>query len=94
LIVGSFSLLASAFLNLMKCWMYLSSFPANSRSSGLRLFFVMYVCSLAMSGSFIVIGGLALHPFVMRAVIECVSKWMFFTWSPFSPCISIGRSPV
>jgi hypothetical protein len=39
-------------------------------------------------------GGLGLHPLVIRAVTVLVSGWMLFAWSPFSPCISMGLSPV
>jgi hypothetical protein len=39
-------------------------------------------------------GGLALHPLVIRAVIVFWSGWISFACSPFSPCISIGLSPV
>ena len=39
-------------------------------------------------------GGRGLHPLVIRAVIVFWSGWMFFTCKPFSPCISIGLSPV
>lgn len=68
--------------------------PVKSRLSGLRLCFWMYVCSLVVSVSVIFIGGRALHPLVMRAVMVCWSGCMFFAWSPFSPCISTGLSPV
>lgn len=66
----------------------------KSRSSGFRLCVVMYVCSLAVSSGDIVSGGLALHPLVIRAVTVFWSGWMSFTCSPFSPCTSIGLSPV
>ena len=39
-------------------------------------------------------GGRGLHPFVIRAVIVFWSRCIFFVWSPFSPCISHGLSPV
>ena len=42
----------------------------------------------------IFIGGLALHLLVLNAVIVFCSRWMSFTLSPFSPCISMGRKPV
>jgi hypothetical protein len=39
-------------------------------------------------------GGLGLHPLVIRAVMVLCSGCMSLTWSPFSPCISMGLSPV
>jgi hypothetical protein len=46
------------------------------------------------SSSVIGSGGLGLHPLVIRAVMVLVSVCTFCTWSPFSPVISIGLSPV
>lgn len=93
-ICGSFSFLASRVLNRMKCSLYVCDVPVNSMSSGLRLFFVMCAWSRAVSSSEIPIGGLALHPLTLRAVIVFWSVWMSLALSPFSPTISIGRSPV
>ena len=47
-----------------------------------------------MSSGLIGIGGLASHPLCILAVMVFWSGWMFFTWSPFSPYISMGLSPV
>lgn len=55
---------------------------------------MMYVCSLVVSSIDIGSGGLALHPLVFTAVMVCWSGWMSLACSPFSPCISIGLSPV
>jgi len=89
------SLLASLFLLRMKCCPNLSAFPVNSRSSGfMSLCCVMYVCSLVVSASDIFIGGLAKQPFVFTAVMVLWSACMCLTCKPFSPCISIGLSPV
>jgi len=63
-------------------------------SSGFRLLFVMYVWIRAISSAVIGKGGLGLHPLVILAVMVVWSGWTFLTWSPLSPCISIGRSPV
>jgi hypothetical protein len=54
----------------------------------------MWVWSLVVSSGVIGSGGLWLHPLVIRAVIVRWSGWMSLAWSPFSPCISIGLSPV
>lgn len=40
------------------------------------------------------IGGLALHPLVMRAVISFCSRSTSLTRRPFSPTTSTGLSPV
>jgi len=93
-ICGSLSFFASRVLNRMKCSLYVCDSPVNSMSSGLRLFLVMCVWSRAVSSGDIFIGGLALHPFVLLAVIVCWSVCMSFARSPFSPTISIGLSPV
>ena len=48
-----------------------------------------------MASSFVIgSGGLGLHPFVIRAVMVFWSGCMFLAWSPFSPCTSMGLSPV
>ena len=47
-----------------------------------------------LSCSVIGSGGLGLHPFVIRAVMVFVSVCMLLARKPFSPCISIGLSPV
>ena len=54
----------------------------------------MYVWSRVTSSAVIGSGGLALHFFVLRLVIVFWSGWMSLACNPFSPCISIGLSPV
>ena len=93
-ICGSLSFFASLVLNRMKCSLYVCELPVNSMSSGLRLFLVMCVWSRAVSSGVIFIGGRALHPLVLRAVIVCWSRCMSLARSPFSPTISMGLSPV
>jgi hypothetical protein len=94
LIVGSLSFSASLFLNLRYSSPYVLAFPEKSRSLSCRLWSVMYVWSL-VAGSFVIgSGGLGLHPLVILAVMVFWSGWMLLTWSPFSPTISTGLSPV
>ena len=47
-----------------------------------------------MSSGEIFMGGLALHPLVLVAVNVLVSGCRLMGFNPFSPTISIGRSPV
>jgi hypothetical protein len=54
----------------------------------------MYVASRVVSSAVIGIAGLALHLFVFSDVMVFWSGWKSFTFSPFVPCISMGRSPV
>jgi len=63
-------------------------------SSGLRLCFAMYSCSLAVSSLVIGKGGRGLQPLVILAVTVFWSVWMSLACSPFSPVTSMGLSPV
>ena len=50
--------------------------------------------SLAVSSFVIGNGGRGLHPLVIRAVMVFWSGCMSLACSPFSPCTSMGLSPV
>lgn len=93
-ICGSFSFFASRVLNRVKVLLYASESSLNRMSSGFRFLRVMCAWMRAVSSGVILIGGLALQPFALRAVIVCWSVWMSLLWSPFSPVISMGLSPV
>lgn len=93
-IVGSLSFLASVCFSLMKWHVYVLGVQLNSGVFGFMLCLVMCACSRAVSSGVIFSGGRWLHPLVTLAVMVFWSGCMSLVVIPFSPTISMGRSPV